>query len=86
MKLREYFVRKEKKKKTLFNKFFSSVSVFDARYVSTMHNDYFLTMFLLPFWALNISVVLLSMQGQKTLRIHQKYHNLCSEDEQRSYR
>uniref|UniRef100_A0A673IKJ9 Peptidoglycan recognition protein family domain-containing protein n=1 Tax=Sinocyclocheilus rhinocerous TaxID=307959 RepID=A0A673IKJ9_9TELE len=25
------------------------------------------------------------MQGQKALRFHQKYFNLCSEDEQRSY-
>ncbi len=38
-----------------------------------------LTMFLLPFWALNVSDVLLSMQGQKALRFHQKYQNLCSE-------
>ncbi len=30
------------------------------------------------------SVVLLSMQGQKALRFHKKYPNLCSEDEQRS--
>ncbi len=34
----------------------------------------------------NISVVLLSMECQKALRFHQKYLNLCSEDEQRSYR
>ncbi len=33
----------------------------------------------------NISVALLSMQGQRALRFHQKYLNLCSEDEQRSY-
>ncbi len=36
-------------------------------------------MSLLPFWALDVVVVLLSMQGQK-------YLNLCSEDERRSYR
>ncbi len=42
-------------------------------------------MSLLPFWALNVSVVLLSMQGQKALRCHQKYLNLYSENEQRSY-
>ncbi len=47
--------------------------------------DYFNDV-LLPFWALNVSVALLSMQGQKALRFHQKYLNLCSEDEQRSYR
>ncbi len=45
-----------------------------------------LTMTLLPFWALNVSDALLSIQGQKTLRFNQKYLNLCSEDEQRSYR
>ncbi len=33
----------------------------------------------------NISVVLLSMQGQIALRFHQKYLNLCSEDERRFY-
>ncbi len=39
-------------------------------------------MFLLSFWVLNMSVALLSM---KALGFHQKYLNLCSEDEQRSY-
>ncbi len=38
-------------------------------------------MSLLHFWALNVSVVLLSKQGQKALGFHQKYLNLCSEDE-----
>ncbi len=38
-------------------------------------------MSLLPFWALNAVVALLSMQGQKALGFHQKYLNLCSEDE-----
>ncbi len=33
----------------------------------------------------NISVVLLSMEGQIALRFHQKYLNLGSEDERRSY-
>ncbi len=33
----------------------------------------------------NISVALLSMEDQKALGFHQKYLNLCSEDEQRSY-
>ncbi len=42
-------------------------------------------MSLLPFWALNVSVALLSMQGQKALWFYQKYLNLFSEDEQRSY-
>ncbi len=40
---------------------------------------------LLPFWALNVVVALLSMEDQKALGFHQKYLNLCSEDERRSY-
>ncbi len=44
-----------------------------------------LMMSLLPFWALNVSVALLSMQGQKALAFHQKNLNLCSEAELRSY-
>ncbi len=43
------------------------------------------TMSVLTFWALNVSVALLSMQGQKALGFHQKYLNLCSKDERRSY-
>ncbi len=39
----------------------------------------------LPFWAFNVSVALLSMHSQKDLGFHQKYFNLCSEDERRSY-
>ncbi len=31
-----------------------------------------------PFWALNMVVPLLSMQGQKAIGFHQKYHNLYS--------
>ncbi len=42
-------------------------------------------MSLLAFWALNVVVVLLSMEGQKALGFHKKYLNLSSEDEQRSY-
>jgi len=41
-----------------------------------LHNVFdvtILTMFLLPFWALNVSFALLPMQGQKALRYHQKY-------------
>ncbi len=36
---------------------------------------------ILPFWALNVSVALLSIQGQKALGFYQKYINLYSEDE-----
>ncbi len=32
---------------------------------------------------MNVVVLLLSMQGQKALGFHQKYLNLCSEDERR---
>ncbi len=53
------------------------------KYSRSFTTDYF-TMFLLPFWALNVSVVLLSMQGQKSLGFHKKYLNLYSEDELRS--
>ncbi len=42
-------------------------------------------MSLLPFWALNVVVALLSMQRLKALGFLQKYLNLCSEDERRSY-
>ncbi len=37
------------------------------------------------FLALNVVDVLLSMEGQRALGFHQKYVNLCSEDERRSY-
>ncbi len=42
-------------------------------------------MYLLPFWVLNMVFSLLSMQSQKAPGFHQKYLNLCSEDERRSY-
>ncbi len=44
-----------------------------------------LTMPLLPFWALNMVVALLSTEGQKALGFHQKYLNLCTEEKWRSY-
>ncbi len=40
---------------------------------------------LLRFCTLTAVVVLLSMQGQEPLGFHQKYLNLLSEDERRSY-
>ncbi len=42
-------------------------------------------MFLLHLWVLNVVVALLPMKGQKALEFHQKYLNLCSEYQQRSY-
>ncbi len=137
-----FFCVKKTKITTLFNNFFSSVSVFDVRsrqyhdpcvcipllancllcfpgstsnmhcgtlvnacrrltwkrtncwikslFLFSLHTKSIFTwtilmMSLLPFWVLNVSVALLSMQGQKALRFHQKYLNLCSEDERRSY-
>ncbi len=44
-----------------------------------MSHGTILTMSSLPFWALNVAVALLSMEGQKALGFHQKYLNLCSE-------
>ncbi len=43
-------------------------------------------MSLLCFWDLIVIVSLLSIEGQRALRSHQTYLNLCSEDERRSYR
>ncbi len=57
----------------------------DITLISLVVRRTILTMSLLPFWALNISVALLSIQGQKALECHQKYLYLCSEDERRSY-
>ncbi len=37
------------------------------------------------FLALNVVVALLSMQGQKALRFHQKYFNFCSKDQRRFF-
>ncbi len=42
-------------------------------------------MSLLRFCALIVVISLLSMEGQKALGFNQKYLNLCSEDERRSY-
>ncbi len=49
--------------------------------------DYFNVVFLTTFLDLDIVLgSLLSMEGQRALRIHQKYLNMCSEDERMSYR
>ncbi len=50
-----------------------------------MSRGLFLTMSLLRFCALIVVIALLSMEGQRALRFRQKYLNLCSEDERRSY-
>ncbi len=49
------------------------------------HMDYFNNV-LTNFLGLNEIVALLFMEGQKALRFHKKYLNLCFEDEQRSHR
>ncbi len=81
MKLQEYFLCAKKINiMTLFKDFFSSVSVFDA---SLTNHDActdvtwtILTISFLPFWALKVVV---------SLRFHQKYLNLCSENEQQAW-
>ncbi len=77
----------------LLNKVVISVffvhKVFVALYNDSLTTDVtwtILMMSLLPFRALTVSVVLMSMEGQKALGFHHKYLNLCSEDERRSYR
>ncbi len=63
-------------------------SLLTASYFSGWTTDVtwtILTMSLLRFWFLNMVVSLLSMQGQKALGFHQRYLNLCSQDERRSY-
>ncbi len=72
------------------NFFFFFRKYFLCAKIMTLFNNIFflttiLTMSLLPFWALNMVVVLLSMQGQKALGFHQNYLNLCFRDEWRSY-
>ncbi len=73
MKLRESFLCA---KKTKIMTFFQQFLLF---WVSPFHHSReYLD-------ALNRSVALLSMEGQKALGCHQKYHNLCSEDERMSF-
>ncbi len=43
-------------------------------------------MSLLRLWTLIIANTMQSIEGQRALRIHQNYLNLCSEDEQKSLR
>ncbi len=50
-----------------------------------MRHGTILTMSLIPFWVLNVVVVVLSLEAQKALGFNQKYLNSCSEYEQRSY-
>ncbi len=54
------------------------IDVFYVRTISTMSFP--------SFWALYVSIVLLSVEGRKDLGFHQKYLSLCSKDEQRFYR
>ncbi len=68
-------VHKENKKNDFIEWFFSSASPYTILMMSILH-----------FFALTMVVHLLSMEGQKALGFLQKYLNLCSEDERRSYR
>jgi len=57
---------------------------------SSLHNitvePLILTIFSLLFWNSKGTMTLLPVCGSDTLGFHQKYLNLCSEDERRSYR
>ncbi len=79
---RERMVKTDKKEKKLLNK----VVIF----IFFVHKDHsrcfvklrlnvtwtILMMSLLPFWSLNMSIALLSMQDQRAVRFNQKYDNL----------
>ncbi len=74
MKLWEYFLSTKKTKTTIVSSF-----TCQSLTCSWEHHDWWttdvtwtiLTMSLLPFWALNVSVALPSMQSQKALGFHQ---------------
>ncbi len=74
---------KAKQKKLLNNVFLCAQKVFSQLNNITVESliSHGLFWSLLPFWALNVSVALLSMRGQKALEFHQKYPNLCFKDE-----
>ncbi len=84
---------KEIKNTTLFNNFLKNLDVLclvckqllQAHYCERTLTETILTMSLLPFWALNVEVVLLSMEGSESSQISSKYLNLCNVDEQRFY-
>ncbi len=91
MKLREYlFVRKESKNNDFIQRFIlfrvslrhHSREMYSLSFITLwLSHDVTWTnliMSLLHFYAINILVMLLSMQGQKALKFHQKYLNLCS--------
>ncbi len=69
----ECALKTDMEEKKLLNEVFVLFSLLNKIYVSWI----FLTISKLPFWTLNISVALLSMEGQKALGFHQKYINLC---------
>ncbi len=64
---------------------------YKGRNISTITIEHLMSHGLFYWWPCyvsgpgNITVVLLSMMGQRALGFHQKHLNLCSEDEQRYY-
>ncbi len=94
MKPREYYLCAKKKKN-----YYSTNSSLPCQSLWQYRTDIFvasenygwttdvtwtiLMMSLLPFWTLNVVVMLL--QGQKALGFHQTFLNLSSEDERRSF-
>ncbi len=96
MKLQEYFLCAKENKNNFIQQYilFHSSLRYAFTQVLRMHvlrlvckhvTWTILMMSLLSFWALNVSVALLTIQGQKALRFNQEYLNLCSEDEWRFY-
>ncbi len=86
---REYASKTDIEDKKLLNKVITFVLFAHKKYSHSLvkfklkqssHN-----MSLLPFWALNMVVALLSFESQKAFGFHQKYINLCSGDDQRFY-
>ncbi len=74
--------KSEMEEKKLLNKV---IFVFNAhKMYSRCHMNY-VNDVPIPFWVLNVVVVLLSMEGQKALGVQQKNLNLVSEDRLRSY-
>ncbi len=69
---REKLFIKVKKKLNCAHKTFSR-SIIKWLMNHWCHMVYFIDVLILRFWLLNVSVALLSVQGQKALRFHQKY-------------
>ncbi len=73
------------KKKVVIFVFFTHKKYSHSFIKLWLNHRIILTISWLHFWALIVSGPVRSMEGQKALGFHQKYLNLCSEDEQTSY-